>query len=73
MEMRYATKKERESVQRYVDSISKPTGVNFFDLMQSPCEQCTYQNQSWNSDPCYKCGSDNNYAYCQDSDGNLID
>lgn len=42
-------------------------------ISQNPCEQCVYQNQSWNSEPCYKCGAENDYAYCQDSDGNLID
>lgn len=30
--MRDATEKERESVNRYIRSISKDTGVNFFDL-----------------------------------------
>lgn len=29
--MREATKEERESVHKYVESISKPTGVNFYD------------------------------------------
>ena len=31
--MREATRKEQESVNRYIESISKPTGVNFFDLL----------------------------------------
>ena len=31
--MREATKEERESVRKYVESISKPTGVNFYDLL----------------------------------------
>lgn len=31
--MREATKEEQESVYRYIESISKPTGVNFFDLL----------------------------------------
>ncbi len=30
--MRDATEEERESVERYVKSISKSTGVNFFDI-----------------------------------------
>ena len=30
--MREVTKEERESVRKYVESISKPTGVNFYDL-----------------------------------------
>ena len=29
--MREATKQERESVDRYIRSISKPTGINFYD------------------------------------------
>ena len=31
--MREATKEERESVRKYVESISKPTGANFFNLL----------------------------------------
>ena len=31
--MREATKEERESVRKYIESISKPTCVNFFDLL----------------------------------------
>ena len=33
--MRDATQEEIDSVNRYIDSISKPTGVNFFDLLDS--------------------------------------
>ena len=40
--------------------------------MQNPCEQCVYQTQSWNEDPCYRCGSENNYAWCEDSNGNFV-
>ena len=29
--MREATKEEKDSVNRYIESISKPTGVNFYD------------------------------------------
>lgn len=29
--MREATRKEQESVHKYIKSISKPTGVNFFN------------------------------------------
>ena len=32
--MREATKEEKDSVNRYVESISKPTGVNFQELME---------------------------------------
>ena len=31
--MREATKEEQESVNRYIENIFKPTGVNFFDLL----------------------------------------
>lgn len=31
-DMRSATKEEREGVERYIKSISKNTGVNFFDI-----------------------------------------
>lgn len=40
--------------------------------MQNLCEQCIHQNQSWYEEPCYKCGSENDYAYCEDEHGNLI-
>ena len=29
--MRNATKEEKDSVNRYIESISKPTGANFYD------------------------------------------
>lgn len=32
--MRYATKEEQNSVNQYVEKISKDTGINFFDLME---------------------------------------
>ena len=32
--MRYATKEERDSVHNYIESISKPTGINFFDTKE---------------------------------------
>lgn len=37
-QMRRPTPEERESIEKYVKSISKPTGVNFWDLVQEPCE-----------------------------------
>lgn len=40
--------------------------------MQNPCDNCIYQSQSWNTDPCYKCGSENDYIYGEDADGNLL-
>lgn len=33
--MRYATKEELESVNKYIESISKPTGVNFFAVLEN--------------------------------------
>ena len=33
--MRDATKQEQESINNYIKSISKDTGVNFFDLCDS--------------------------------------
>lgn len=36
LKMRDATPEERESVDKYVKSISKPTGVDFWDLEQQP-------------------------------------
>lgn len=37
-EMRDATLEERESIDKYIKSISKPTGVKFGALDQEPCE-----------------------------------
>ena len=34
--MRNPTEEERESVNKYIESISKPIGVNIFDLMDDP-------------------------------------
>ena len=34
--MRNPTEEEMESVNKYIESISKPTGVNIFDLMDEP-------------------------------------
>lgn len=33
--MRDATKEELESVDRYIKSISKPTGLNFFAILEN--------------------------------------
>ena len=45
IKMREATKEEQESVQRYIDSISKPTGINFFDLINDERSSCnTFHN-----------------------------
>jgi len=38
IKMRDATTEERESVDKYVKSISKPTGVNFWEE-QEPCDE----------------------------------
>lgn len=35
MYMRNATKEEMESVDRYIKSISKPTGINFFAILEN--------------------------------------
>ena len=36
--MRNPTEEEKESVNKYIESISKPTGVNIFDLMDEPLQ-----------------------------------
>jgi hypothetical protein len=48
--MREATQEELDSVNRYINSISKPTGVNFFDLIEE-------SNYKRNTSPCDKCSS----------------
>lgn len=35
-DMRNPTEEEKESVNKYIESISKPTGVNVFELMDEP-------------------------------------
>ena len=40
--MRDATYEERQSIQKYIDTISIPTGINFYDFVKtsSPCDNC---------------------------------
>ena len=38
IKMRDATPEEQEAIDKYIKSISKPTGVNFGALEQEPCE-----------------------------------
>ena len=38
----------------------------------NPCESCIHQSKSWNEDPCNRCGSENNYAWCEDEQGNFL-
>ena len=38
----------------------------------NPCESCIHQSKSWNDEPCYRCGSENNYAWCEDEQGNFL-
>lgn len=38
IKMRDATPEEQEAIAKYIKSISKPTGVNFWALEQEPCE-----------------------------------
>lgn len=38
IKMRDLTPEERELIDKYIKSISKPTGINFWDLEQEPCE-----------------------------------
>ena len=35
----------------------------------NPCESCIHQSKSWNEEPCYRCGSENDYAWCEDEHG----
>lgn len=38
IKMRDATPEEKESIDKYIKSISKPTGVDFWNLEQAPCD-----------------------------------
>ena len=41
--MRFATKEEQESIDNFIKSISKPTGINFFEQNDNyNCEKCKY-------------------------------
>lgn len=50
--MRDATKEERESVAKYIDSISVSTGVNFFDLVDSDTNEKPKRGLRANMNPC---------------------
>lgn len=53
--MRDATEEERESVKDYVDSISKPTGVNFNELLRD-CGTCKHNTGiDCGQYPCNEC------------------
>ncbi|MEE0897867.1 MAG: hypothetical protein U0L88_09615 [Acutalibacteraceae bacterium] len=52
---REPTAEERKAVADYIDSISVPTGVNVFDLMDEPqksCSTCGYSPQTPSCDTC---------------------
>ena len=38
----------------------------------NPCENCIHQGKAWNDDPCYRCGSENNYAWCENQAGQFL-
>lgn len=40
-------------------------------IQNNPCESCIHQSKSWNDEPCYRCGSENDYAWCEDEHGNF--
>ena len=42
-EMRNPTEEEQESVNKYIESISKPTGVNIFDMMDESQTDCPWR------------------------------
>ena len=50
--VRDATKEERESVAKYIDSISVSTGLNFFDLVDSDTNEKPKRGLRANMNPC---------------------
>lgn len=52
-EMRNLTPEERESINKYIESISKPTGINIFDLYKE-------------EERCRVCGGIKRFGICQD-------
>jgi len=55
-EMRESTPEERKSIQEYIDKISVPTGVNFYDFIgveSSPCDNCTNNPKNGGSGICH--------------------
>ena len=77
-EMRDATLEERESIDKYIKSISKPTGVKFGALEQEPCEDCR-NCKKWDDCECgrkghingtssgYSIGECKDYEPCEDA------
>lgn len=57
IKMRDATPEERESIEKYVKSISKLTGVNFWDLEQEP-ETGRWKRIGYDIYECSICGQD---------------
>lgn len=54
-EMRDITPEESKSVSDYISSISKPTGINIFDLMNIPptCRNCSNHLTNGGSGICH--------------------
>ena len=44
-DMRNPTEEEKECVNKYIESISKPTGLNVFDLMTEPQTDCAWRER----------------------------
>lgn len=61
IKMRDATPEERESIDKYIKSISKPTGVDFWDLEQEPCDDAISRQAVINAiaNTCFWLSSDN--------------
>ena len=66
---REPTAEERKAVAEYIDSISVPTGVNVFDLMDEPqtCDTCKHKYKQWTSKECDSCcGNNSHYEPIED-------
>ena len=37
-------------------------------MNDNPCENCIHRNKAWNDEPCYRCGSENNYAWHEEEE-----
>ena len=35
-------------------------------MENNQCENCIHQDKSWNEEPCYRCGSVNDYAWYEE-------
>lgn len=77
--MRDATPEERESIDKYIKSISKPTGIEFDEEQEPKTGHWIYdRTRDWDGECKYECsecgmGSDVDYDYCMRCGAKMIE